>query len=230
MRKEERGLSPRMAGGLLLLLTLLSTGTAHAQFPSELWHEGKIVLVEGDTLRGLVKYDLPQNLVQYSMADKRIEAFSARKVLFFEIFDASVRRYRQFFALPYVGGNSGADYKTPVFFELLTEGALTLLSREGLETRMYSGSPYYSGYYPYSYGGGVYNPNRLGNTITVLVYTYYLLDENGNITEFTGNKADLLQLMGRKSEEVEKYMKANKLRYEDRSDFVRIVAYYNSLM
>jgi hypothetical protein len=220
MRKEERSLSPRMAGGLLILLTLLSSGTAHAQFPSELWHEGKIVLVEGDTLRGLVKYDLSQNLVQYTMQDKRIEAFSARKVLFFEIFDATVRRYRQFFALPYVGGNSGADYKTPVFFELLTEGALTLLSRESLETRIYNSSPYY---------GGFYSPMSSYSRI-VLVYTYYVLDENGNITEFTGNKADLLQLMGKKSEEVEKYMKANKLRYEDRSDFVRIVAYYNSLL
>jgi len=222
MRKEEKSLSPRMAGGLLILLTLLSTGTAHAQFPSELWHEGKIVLVEGDTLRGLVKYDLSQNLVQYTMQDKRIEAFSARKVLFFEIFDATVRRYRQFFALPYVGTNSGADYKTPVFFELLTEGALTLLSREELTTRMVSNtSPYYY--------GGFYSPMSSRSQI-VLVYTYYVLDENGNITEFTGNKADLLLLMGKKSEEVEKYMKANKLRYEDRSDFVRIVAYYNSLM
>lgn len=212
-----------------MLTILLGMGYVHAQFPSELWHEGKIVLVEGDTLRGLVKYDLPQNLVQYTTTDdKRIEAFTARKVLFFEIFDASVRRYRQFFALPYDGANTGADYRTPVFFELLTEGTITLLSREALENRIVT-SPYYGGLYS-PYYGSMYSPARTGYTTTVVVYTYYILDENGNISEFTGNKNDLLQLMGKKSEEVEKYMKANKLRYEDRADFVRIVAYYNSLM
>lgn len=66
-------------------------------WPFELWHEGKIVLVEGDTLRGLIKYDLQQDLVQFELANKRSEAFTARKVLFFEIFDATVQKYRRFF-------------------------------------------------------------------------------------------------------------------------------------
>ena len=35
--------------------------------------------------------------------------------------------------------------------------------------------------------------------------------------------------MNKKSEEVEKYIKANKLRYDDKYDFAKIVAYYNSL-
>lgn len=217
-RKEKR--SGITSGALGILMMMCSITQALAQFPSELWHEGKIVLVEGDTLKGLVKYDLPQNLVQYTARDNRTEAFSARKVLFFEIYDASVRRYRQFFALPYMGMGTGADYKAPIFFELLTEGKMTLLTRESLETRMYSSSPYYGGYY-----------NNMGNySRVVLVYTYYLLDENGNISEFTGNKSDLLQRMGKKSEEVEKYMKENRLKYDDPHDFVRIVAYYNSLM
>jgi hypothetical protein len=63
----------------------------------------------------------------------------------------------------------------------------------------------------------------------VLVYKYFFLDENGNISEFTGNKSDLLNLMDKKSEEVEKYIKANKLKYDEKYDFARIVAYYNSL-
>lgn len=179
------------------------------QFPSDLWHEGKIVLLEGDTLRGNVKYDLQQDLVQYTEASQRITAYSARKVLFFEIFDTSVRKYRQFFALPY---SSTTGYKAPVFFELLEEGKMTLLSRESVEYRTYN-SPYYMGSY-----------SRL-----VLVYKYFFLDENGNIAEFTGNKNDLLDLMDKKSEEVEKYIKANKLKYDEKYDFARIVAYYNSL-
>jgi hypothetical protein len=193
----------------LCFLLVATTETLAQKFPSDLWHEGKIVLLEGDTLRGSVKYDLQQDLVQYGVADQRTTAYSARKVLFFEIYDTSVRRYRQFFALPF---STTGSYKAPVFFELLEEGKMTLLSRESVEYRTYN-SPYYMGSY-----------SRL-----VLVYKYFFLDEEGNISEFTGNKSDLLQLMNNKSEEVEKYIKANKLKYDDKYDFAKIVAYYNSL-
>jgi hypothetical protein len=200
------------AGSVLAVCAILFCLVLQApaqQFPSDLWHEGKIILLEGDTLKGNVKYDLQQDLVQYGIADQRTTAYSARKVLFFEIFDTSVRKYRQFFALPFT---TTAGYRAPIFFELLEEGKMTLLSRESVEYRTYS-SPYYMGSY-----------SRL-----VLVYKYYFLDEKGNIAEFTGNKNDLLNLMERKSDEVEKYIKANKLRFDDKYDFAKIVAYYNSL-
>jgi hypothetical protein len=178
------------------------------QWAYELWHDGKIVLESGDTLNGLVKYDLQQDLVQYNNRRGSVEAFTARKVLFVEIFDTTIKQYRQFYALPYsaIGG-----YRAPVFFELLAEGKLTLLVRENLEYRSYS-SPYYFGSY----------------TRLVMVYKYYFMSEKGDITEFVGKKNDLLQLMGKYSESVEGYMKDNKLKLEDRYDFAKIVTYYNS--
>lgn len=191
------------------LFFLLAFSVGAQTFPSDLWHEGKIVLLEGDTLRGSIKYDLQQDLVQYAVANERTVAYSSRKVLFFEIYDNTIRRYRLFFALPF---STTAGYKAPVFFELLEEGKMTLLSRESVEYRTYN-SPYYMGSY-----------SRL-----VLVFKYFFLDENGNITQFEGNKNDLLNLMNKKSDEVEKYIKANRLRYDDKYDFARIVAYYNSL-
>src|SRR4051812_25254894 len=119
-----------MKRALLLIVCLLATVGAWAQqWPFELWHEGKIVLLQGDTLKGAVKYDLQQDLVQFNGAGQRVEAFTARKVLFFEIFDRTVSKYRQFFALPYATTTS---YRTPVFFELLEEGKMTLLCREEL--------------------------------------------------------------------------------------------------
>lgn len=194
---------------MFLFFISIHVHSAAQEWPSDLWHEGKIVLLEGDTLRGLIKYDLQQDLIQYNLSDKRTEAFSARKILYFEIFDNSVRRYRHFFALPYTTATS---YRAPVFFELLEEGKLTLLAREALEYRTYN-SPYYIGSY----------------SRQVLVNKYFFLDEDGNISEFTGNKSDLLNLMGKKSDEVDKFIKANKLKYEDKYDFARIVAYYNSI-
>jgi hypothetical protein len=194
--------------GLWLLLLLATTVNAQP-WPSQMWHEGKVVLDTGDTLKGQVKYDLKQDLIQFNVPNQRTDAFSSRKVLFFEIYDKTERRYRQFYALPYT---NAAQYRTPIFFELLTEGKLTLLVRESLELRTYS-SPYYIGSY----------------SREVMVYHYFFLDNEGNIAEFKGSKADLLAMMGKKSDDVEKYMKTNRLKIDDKYDFARIVAYYNSI-
>jgi hypothetical protein len=177
-------------------------------WPFELWHEGTIVLAEGDTLKGMVKYDLQQDMLQYTYRDSQPEVYTARKVLFFEIFDETVHRYRRFFTLPFT---TTAGYKAPIFFELLEEGKMTLLCREFLEYKNQS-----SMYMSYS---------RL-----VLSHKFFFLHENGEIEEFIGaRKSDLLDLMGKRSDEVEKYMKVNRLRIEDKQDLTRIVDYYNSL-
>jgi len=193
----------------VLLLALISFSAKAQHWAFELWHEGKIVLVEGDTLKGLVKYDMQQDLVQYTMNDRKAEVFTARKVLFFEIFDNTIHKYRRFFTLPY---SVNAGYRTSIFFELLEEGKMTLLSRELLEYKTYS-SPYYIGSY-----------SRL-----VLTNRYFFLRDDGSIEEFTGNKSDLLDLMGNQSEQVEKYIRSNNLRFDDKADMAQIVAYYNSL-
>lgn len=195
---------------LTMVLALSSAGYAQRHFPSELWHEGKVVLLQGDTLKGLVKYDFELNTLQYVVNDRTAEIYHARKVLFFEIFDESVHRYRKFFVLPY---NKESNYKAPFFFELLVEGKITLLSRDILEYKTQNSF--------YAYGG-----------FTRLVETsyYYLLKEDGSIEDFKGNKNDLIALMGNKGKSVEKYMKANKLHFEDKYDLARIVAYYNSLV
>lgn len=186
-------------------------GFSYAQkdWPSEIWHDGKVVMLAGDTLKGILKYDLRQDLVQYVVSNNKAEIYSARKVLFFEIFDETVHKYRQFFALPY---SNPSGYKAPMFFELLEEGKITLLSRELLEYKTYNNTFY----------GGSYS--RLVQT-----YYYYLLMEDGTIEDFKGNKNDLIALMGNKGKTVEKYIKANRLDFDDKYDLAKIVAYYNSL-
>jgi hypothetical protein len=192
---------------LLLLSFFVTSNLVSAQFwPSELWHEGKMVLTSGDTLRGMLKYDLQQDLVQYTVNNSSPDAFTARKILFFEIFDTSSGLYRRFFALPYA---TSPGYKTPVFFELLEEGKMTLLAREFLEYRN-SGSMYVAG--------------RI-----VLSHKYFFMKENGDIDEFNGTRNDLLELMGKQGDTVEKFIRANRLRIEYKEDFARTIDYYNSL-
>lgn len=196
--------------GVLSLVCALSFGQRKkSQWPSELWHDGKLVLVDGDTLKGLLKYDFQQNLIQYVIDNKTAEVYTARKVLFVEIFDETAHRYRKFFVLPYL---NESNYKTPMFFELLEEGKMTLLSRDLLEYKTYNTY--------YAYGG-----------ITRLIETsyYYFLKEDGTIEDFRGNKNDLVAMMGKQRKNVEKYIKSNRLDVDDKYDVAKIVAYYNSL-
>jgi hypothetical protein len=193
---------------LVLLLIINSQWASGQQFAFEFWHEGKIILDTGDTLKGTVKYDMQTDLLQFQV-DNKHQSFSARKVLFFEIFDATVKQYRQFYSLPY---SVSGGYKAPVFFELLTEGKITLLCREALEYRTYSPSFYYYG----------------TNTRLILVYRYFLLLENGDITEFTGKKNDWLDLMDKRADDVQHYAKSNRFNFDDRYELVKIISYYNT--
>lgn len=192
-----------------MFLFIFGSTYAQREWPSELWHEGKVVLLKGDTLSGVLKYDFRQDLLQYVVNNNKAEIYSARKVLFFEIFDETVHKYRRFYALPY---SNPSGYKAPLFFELLEEGKITLLSRELLEYKTYSNTFY----------GGSYS--RLVQT-----YFYYLLKEDGTIVDLKGNKNDFLALMGSKGKNVEKYIRENRLDFDDKYDVAKIVAFYNTL-
>lgn len=194
----------------LCLAFLTVTFCAAAQWSFEVWHEGKVVLESGDTLRGQVKYDLQQDLIQFTDKKGTVEAFTARKVLFCEIFDKIDGQYRQFYSLPY---STTSGYRTPIFFELIGEGKLTVLCRERLESQT-SSSPYY-------YGSSI--------SRTVLVNKYYMLKENGDITDFSIRKADFMLLLGKHADHINDYMKDRKLRLDDKQELVKIIKYYNSL-
>lgn len=194
---------------IVILLMLISFSGFSQRWPFELWHEGKVILSDGDTIKGLVKYDVQQEIVQFARNDRNSLVYSARQVLYFEIFDNTVHQYRQFFALPY---SPSGSYAAPVFFELLSEGKLTLLTKEELQYRSV----------PVGYYGGSY-------TRQVLVNHFFLMDDKGVIAPFTGKKHDLLQLMGRSADAVEEFMRKNRLKIEDKADFAQVVSYYNSL-
>ncbi|MBX2917136.1 MAG: hypothetical protein KF856_17835 [Cyclobacteriaceae bacterium] len=194
---------------LVCFSALVSTHATSQQWSFELWHTGKMILDTGDTLRGLIKYDLQSDIIQLN-SNNKLESYTARKILLFEIFDETVRRYRNFYSLPY---SHTGQYKTPVFFELLQEGKLTVLTRENLEYRTTSSPYYFYGSY----------------TRLVLINKYYILQENGNIEEFKGKKNDWLEYMPGKAEEVQRFAKKNRLSFDDKYDLSRIIEYYNSL-
>jgi hypothetical protein len=194
---------------LCCALVLTSVAVSAQQWSFEYWHEGKAVLESGDTLKGKIKYEIDKDLIQIDVQGA-LQSLTSRKVIFYEIFDAVSGRYRQFYSVPFslTGG-----YKAPTFFELLSEGKLTLLAREALENRSYN-----TGYYAYG------TINRL-----VLVDKYFVLDEKGNVNPFSGKRADLLELMKSRDEEIKRFMRTSNVDMDRKSDVVRTFAYYNAL-
>lgn len=205
-------------GLVLLFLVHLSIVVFAQDFPSELWHNGKLVLLSEDTIVGKIKYDLQNDAVQINVRNV-LQTYSARKILYFEIFDETIESYRHFYALPY---NVQSNYQIPLLFEVLYEGHLSLLCREEIVTESV---PQYNSY-PYSnYGTRPYNQSRAR-----LNYKYYFLDEKGEIQYYNMKKNELMSFFKKRQQQIKQYIKKNKLKHDKMRDLVRVTAYYNALL
>lgn len=194
---------------LTIFLTFVLYSGFSQTFPSELWHEGKLFLVNEEVYNGKIKYDLIKGIVQVDLNEK-VLTFSANSIFHFEIYDITAESYREFYVLPY---GLLSSYKTPVIFEVLIEGNLTLLSREYVALE------------------NIQNPYSLGSyTKEVLVYDYFFLDKSGEITKYTMKKKDLYNIVYKRQKEVTEFMKANRLHHDKRNDLVRVIAFYNALI
>lgn len=205
-------------GLVLLFLVHLSIVVFAQDFPSELWHNGKLVLLSEDTIVGKIKYDLQNDAVQINVRNV-LQTYSARKIFYFEIFDETIESYRHFYALPY---NVQSNYQIPLLFEVLYEGRLSLLCREEIVTESV---PQYNSY-PYSnYGTRPYNQSRAR-----LNYKYYFLDEKGEIQYYNMKKNELMSFFKKRQQQIKQYIKKNKLKHDKMRDLVRVTAYYNALL
>lgn len=202
----------RKLSGLLFVCCLISSLAVGQSFPSEFWHPGKMVLINGDTISGEIKYDLESGLVQIN-GEGRLMTYSSRKIFYFEILDVTVDNYRQFYAIPY---NLLTNYKTPTLFEVIYEGRVTLLARESIVNE----TSHYNSYY---WSGGTYS--RL-----VLNYDYYLLKKDGEIIPYNKKFRELLELLKDKETQIKAYIRKNNLKTDEKGDLARIFAYYNALL
>jgi len=193
----------------ILFIWLYQFGTCQT-FPSEVWHSGKLVTDDNQEYSGKIKYNMETDLVQLMM-DGVTKTYSARTLVYFEILDAISNNYRVFYSIPF---ETTKGYKTPVIFEVLLEGHLTLLAREKIVNETTPISPYSLGVY----------------SRRVLDFTYYFLDQKGNTTQYFEKKKDLLNIFSKKSALIKEYMKKNNLDYRKRADLIKITAYYNSIL
>jgi hypothetical protein len=203
----------------LILVSLSTIGWAQTrnQFPSQIWHKGTLVLADGSTTTGLVKYDLETNLVQ--LQAETVITFTASNVTSFDIYDEIYGGIRKFYSLPYA---LNGDYETPIFFEVLTQGDhIALLCREFIATDNRGMN---------NWAGMGMNPFWGPQMATGfrLAFTYYFL-KGGRLERYSGKKKELFDLLSGYDEEMQLYMRKNRLEHDQRGDLLRITAYYNEL-
>lgn len=206
---------------LLCCLVYLTIGQAIAQggqFPSQIWHKGQAFNVNGQVFQGLLKYDLENNLVQVQN-NSDVQTFGSSNITHFEIFDEQYGGIRTFYTLLY---SLNGDYETPIFFEILTEGDdIVLLCREYITSD--------------SRGMGMYGPMMMnpiwgppmGGSYK-LAFNFYFL-KGGKIHRYNQKKKELLDILADRSDEVDLYMRKNRLSHDKRGDLLRITAYYNQI-
>jgi hypothetical protein len=203
----------------ITLLALFAVQLAHAQqFPSQVWHDGRLFLTDGEVLNGPIKYDLETNTVQRK--GHTIETFNAALIEYFEIFDEYYGGIRSFYTLPYA---VNTDYEVPIFFELLVDGNnMTLLCREYITVENRVGGMGMGGMYMNPmWGGPMMGMNKLA-------FNFYFL-QDGKIVKYSQKRKDLLNIMDDKSSEVKLFIRKNRLQYDKRGDLLRITSYYNKL-
>ena len=83
---------------LFFFLFFISNVIYSQKFPSDIWHKGLLVTNEGDTIKGNLKYDFELQSIQLDDGET-LKAFNVNNLFFFEIYDETIRDYRQFYSL-----------------------------------------------------------------------------------------------------------------------------------
>ncbi|UOG76970.1 hypothetical protein MTX78_10290 [Hymenobacter tibetensis] len=141
--------------------------------------------------------------------------------------ESDVNQVRVFRTYRWNRGNDYSDFKSPAFFEQLSNGPRILLRRESLMQRTVSNAgPYgYGGYgYGNPYGGG-----RSMGTYTEMKDDFFLATPAGEIIPLRSPKKDLLNVFRGQAKQLEQYAKQNQLNFTVARELAFIVNYANSL-
>ena len=197
----------------LFILTLLfmSLSSLSQRFSPDFWHDGGIVLNNGDTLKGKVYYSLQENAVQLD-SDSKIRYFKAFKlhgIYFYSSLDSNFREFR----VLEVEQDNG--YKVPEFFEFFHQGenGIDLLGRERLVfTRK---------------GSGAVGFNEPGVTMG---YDLYIRDSSG-IHYIDNRKKYYLNVFGVNKNEIEIFINKNNFQSNNKNggNSFKIKTYKNQL-
>lgn len=199
---------------LIIGLCLLSTVTKAQRFAQNYSHKGTLFLQNGDTLNGVLTFNLDNEIVQVQTRSI-LKTYTSRNILSFRFYDTYEQKDRFYYTLPY---GRVTNYKTPTFFELLHQGKhVTLLVREEYISRTVLNDAYF------------YSPANRAIRNTVKYNFYFLFDKNGKIKGFNGTKKGLLYLLSDQERAIKEFLKTNRLQLDQKQDVMKVIEYYNAI-
>lgn len=211
---------------LLYLLPNLSSAQFRSSIDVQEWPEGRIILTSGDVLEGPVTYYRQQDIINVTHEDGTITSLTPVNVEEFVLKEMPTGLPHLFKTYRWDLGKDYTDFKKPTFFEQLSEGKLSIISRETYLTHdiSHAGNLRPSGNY--------YDNTALSagdGWIERVKRLYYVLLPDGDIVTLRNVRKDLFKLFGKKAPKVKEFIKVNNLGYEKPHELVAIVNYYNSL-
>jgi hypothetical protein len=214
---------------LILIITGALVGSAletKAQmsdaFNVHSWLYGKVVLSSGDSLKGAVIYHPVLDVVQIAGDDGAINSFSPVNVSYFIIVGVYEGRPQLFRSLLWSKGQEQDAFRAPMFFEEICQGNIVLMKRytgkPAVSTENLTAASVEPSYYPH-----------FASAPDDMQEFFYVQTPDGKIITLRNRKRELLKLFGDKSDQVKRYVRENRLDYNDSRQLVAIVNYYNSL-
>lgn len=239
---------------LLFLLGIVMSVVLHAQTPivSELlagpeWFEGSLMLSNGKTMTGLIKYNDKTDIVCIENA-KESKAFTARQVTSFRFLDEVEGKQRAFFSVEVKDQIN--DIKRPLFFELLVDSKdFALISKIApikIDRKEYA-TPAMFNPATGSFSSGRYYgyPTTISQTETLFILTRNngikpLLqikekDIDGMFRDRTITKRKLIDESALKEhtspyyKQLLSYAEKNELNLRKKEDLISLIQYFNSL-
>lgn len=212
---------------ITLFLLCISMFTWAQRFPSEQWYAGEATLSNGEEIKGQIKYDLTLETIQVEISGK-INTYNASQVVFFSIKPNKERPDRLFYSLPF---RNETGYARPKFFEIVTQGKVSLIAREYIATRTegMQGRPWIGAtrYDP------LFNPDPRFNTTPIrrefLAFKLFIVNPKGDIKELGNTKKEVLRAFDDYQSDLKKYIKQEKLKVESIADVSMLVRYYNKI-
>ncbi|WP_149867201.1 hypothetical protein [Solirubrum puertoriconensis] len=137
-------------------------------------------------------------------------------------------RVREFRTFRWNRGNDYSDFRSPAFFEQLSQGPVLLLRRESLTERPVSAAdPMFRPYYAYAPIAAL--PRGTMGYYTTIRDQFFLGTPDGKVVMLRNPKRDLLAYFKPESDRVERYAKEHRLSFSEAHDLAFIVNYANSL-
>ena len=187
--------------------------------PNDEWHQGEIVLTTGEKLQGEVNYT--DELVQCN-TNNLIKAFSTSQINYFQFFDPIINVYRTFVPVDF---SVAEGVKRPAFYELVSEGTITLLRKEKYAYQLAND--------PYKERDLAYETQRLErfqHDVHMRVQDFeYFYVYNGKFHPLHNFRKEVSPIMVVHETEISRFIEQNSLNPKEAESQVRIIEFYNQL-